>query len=186
MKKQFVYFMSAVMLASCATSTSPTQSATPTQVPEIRDCAEFTTLPANTGELPDLMVECLQGDSEVNLSSLKGPLVIPVWASWCMPCREEMPVMQLFDELYGDYVTVLGIAMMDETSQAIAGSVNWGVDLPSLEDPDGLLRGELGFTAPPTTLFVDESGVIVHREFGAISGMTELKDLVQAHLGLKL
>lgn len=97
-----------------------------------------------------------------------------------------MPVMQLFEELYGDDVTVLGIALMDETSQAIAGSVNWGVDLPSLEDPDGLLRGKLGFTAPPTTLFIDASGEIVHREFGAISGMTELKDLVQTHLGLRL
>jgi cytochrome c biogenesis protein CcmG, thiol:disulfide interchange protein DsbE len=184
--KTLTLLLAAVLLSACATDSSPTETPSQSQSPTIRDCADYSTLPANQGDLPDVLVECLQGDEKVNLSSLKGPMVIPVWASWCMPCREEMPVMQLFDELYGDYVSVLGIALMDETSQAIAGSVNWGVDLPSLEDPDGLLRGDLGFTAPPTTLFIDESGEIVHREFGAISGMQELKELVQQHLGVRL
>lgn len=183
MKKLAALVAALVLLAACSTAeTEPTVSASP----EISDCAEFAVLPVGAGELPDIEVECLQGDEVVNLSSIKGPMLIPVWASWCVPCSEEMPVMQLFNDLYGDYVKVMGIALLDESTQAIAGSVNWGVTLPSLEDPDGVLRPELGVTAPPTTLFIDKNGAIVHRQFGAITGLSQLKELVEKHLGVKV
>ena len=143
MKKLALILSAIVLLGACsATEVSPS----PTASPAISDCADFAKLPVGAGELPALEVECLQGEETVNLSSLKGPLLIPVWASWCVPCSEEMPVMQMFNDLYGDYVRVLGIALLDESTQAIAGSVNWGVTLPSLEDPDGVLRPDLGIT----------------------------------------
>lgn len=183
MKRIFV-LTAALVLTACTATTQPAVDSTSQKV--LLDCAKFTQLPAGSGALPDIEVECLQGTSTVNLSSLKGPMLIPIWASWCVPCSDEMPVMQLFQDLYGDYVPVLGLALMDESTQAIQGSQNWGVYLPSLEDPDGLLRPELGFTAPPTTLFINQTGEIVHREFGAISGMTELKELVRQHLGVNL
>lgn len=183
MKRLFI-FTAAIALAACSVTAQPT--AETSVQPVLSDCSAFTQLPDGAGALPDLEVECLQGTDMVNLSSLKGPLLIAVWASWCVPCSDEMPVMQLFQDLYGDYVPVLGLALMDESTQATQGSQNWGVVLPSLEDPDGLLRPELGFTAPPTTLFVNEAGEIVHREFGAISGMSELKELVREHLDVNL
>lgn len=183
MKFVTAFTVAAIALSACTNSNS---APTPTASPAIADCSAFAKLPVGSGELPAVEVECLQGGEVINLSQLKGPLVMPVWASWCVPCSEEMPVMQVFTDLYGDYVDVLGIALLDESTQAIAGSVNWGVTLPSLEDPDGLLRPELGITAPPTTLFIDETGAIVHREFGAVSNLGELKVLVETHLGVKL
>lgn len=182
--KRVSLLIAALMLSGCAGSANPAPTETEPQL--LQDCSKFTALPAGTSQLPDLEVECLQGSAKVNLSALRGPMLIPIWASWCVPCSDEMPVMELFQELYGDYVPVLGLALMDESSQAIQGSQNWGVYLPSLEDPDGVLRPELGFTAPPTTLFINEQGEIVHREFGAISGMTELKELVREHLDVTL
>lgn len=172
-----------LLLAACSNnSAAPAPSPSPT----IAECGSFTSQAAGAGDLPAVNVECLQGEGKVRLSGLRGPMLIPVWASWCVPCSEEMPIMQAFHDAYGEKVPVLGLDLMDETSQAIAASVNWGVGLPSLEDPDGLLRADLGVTAPPTTLFIDAAGRIVHREFGAVTDLAELKRLVEQHLGVAL
>lgn len=177
---------SLLLLAGCGASS--TQAPSPSASPTIQVCDGFATAAGQTveGGLPDVEVECLQGEGSLNLSRLRGPMLMPVWASWCVPCSEEMPVMQQFADRHGEAVRVLGIALLDETSQAIAGSVNWGVDLPSLEDPDGVLRPDLGVTAPPTTLFIDAEGRIVHREFGAVTDIAELEELVRTHLGVQL
>ena len=97
-----------------------------------------------------------------------------------------MPIVQKFVEKYGSEVPVLGYALMDETSQAIAGSSNWGVRLASVEDPDGIFRADLGISAPPTTLFVNGAGQIVHREYGAVKSLSELTALVIKYLSVKL
>lgn len=184
--KRYALIAALLLLAGCGTENG--QSPTPSSSPTIQSCDGFATAAAQSvdGGLPDVEVECLQGEQTLNLSRLRGPMLIPVWASWCVPCSEEMPIMQQFVKLHGQRVPVLGLALLDETSQAIAGSVNWGVDLPSLEDPDGVLRPDLGVTAPPTTLFIDAEGRIVHREFGAVTDIAELEELVRTHLGVDL
>jgi hypothetical protein len=83
-------------------------------------------------------------------------------------------------------VQVIGYDILDETSQAIGASVNWGVNIASVEDPDGVFRADLGITAPPSTLFVNAEGVIVHRKFGAVSSVEELVELAELHLQVSL
>ena len=186
----------ALIVTGCSTAGSqPSPSATmespplPTVTVAVETCDDFMSDgPVATGEgaLPDITVDCLQGDQKVRLGAVRGPMIIAVWASWCVPCSEEMPIIQQFHDQYGDKVSVLGYALLDETSQAIAGSFNWGVTLPSLEDPDGVFRPDLSIQAPPTTLFIDENGRIVHREFGAVKDLGELLGLVDQHLGIPL
>ncbi len=185
MKRAFL-ILSAVLLSACAATTP---SASPTPTPSIQDCSQViatrtvSSAAEGTNALPDVVVECLQGMNTINLSHLRGPLLISVWASWCEPCAVEMPLMQQFQSAHPDEIVVLGLALMDETNQAIAGSFNWGVTLPSLEDPDGQLRSSLNVQAPPTTLFIDKDGRIVFRKIGAFSSVQEIETLVQDHLG---
>ena len=136
--------------------------------------------------LPNISVDCLDGSSSVELARLRGPLIIPVWASWCVPCSEEMPIIDEFHSYYSNQVNVLAYALLDENSQGIAALKNWGVNITSLADPEGEFRSELSVQAPPTTLFVNENGQIVYRHFGAIKNLTELKELVARHLAVQL
>ncbi|MEY4323811.1 MAG: hypothetical protein RL410_1592 [Actinomycetota bacterium] len=184
--KRALFVLTALLLGACG-STQATMSPNPT--PSIQDCSSIisarTVSTPSTGDtaLPDVEVECLQGTTTINLSHLRGPMLISVWASWCEPCAAEMPLMQQFQSSHPEEVLVLGLAMMDETSQAIEGSFNWGVNLPSLEDPDGVLRSSLNVQAPPTTLFIDKDGRIVFRKIGAFSSVQEIETLVEDHLG---
>jgi len=169
-----------LLLLSACTSNEVAPSASPT----IDDCSVFEL--GTTTSFPPIEVECLQGEKTVRLNELKGPFILAVWASWCMPCRDEMPYVQAFKDAYGTQIQVIGYDILDETSQAIAASVNWKVNIASVEDPDGVFRSDLGITAPPTTLFVNAQGVIVHRKFGAVSSVDELVELAQLHLKVNL
>lgn len=169
----------ALLLSACTSN-----EATPAASPTIDDCSVFEM--GSTTNFPPIEVECLQGDEVVKLNQIKGPFIVAIWASWCMPCRDEMPYVQAFKDAYGEKVQVLGYDILDETSQAIAASVNWGVNIASVEDRDGVFRSDLGITAPPTTLFVNAEGVIVHRKFGAVSSVDELVELAELHLKVNL
>lgn len=177
MKSLLVVF---VLLLSACTSNQATPSASPT----IDDCSAFEM--GSTTNFPPIEVECLQGDEIVKLNEIQGPFILVIWASWCMPCRAEMPYVQAFKDAYGENVQVIGYDILDESSQAIAASVNWGVNIASVEDRDGVFRSDLGITAPPTTLFVNAEGVIVHRKFGAVSSVDELVALAELHLKVNL
>lgn len=168
-----------LLLAGCSS-----EQATPSPSATIDDCSVFE-LGTETN-FPNIEVECLEGEDTVKLNQIKGPFILVVWASWCMPCRDEMPFIQTFKDTYGSKVQVIGYDILDETSQAIGASVNWGVNIASVEDPDGVFRADLGITAPPTTLFVNAEGVIVHRKFGAVSSVEELVELAELHFQVSL
>ena len=65
------------------------------------------------GGLPDLTLPCLGGGPDVDLSSLRGPMVINLWQAFCEPCREEMPALEAFHQQYADQVAVVGIDFND-------------------------------------------------------------------------
>ena len=179
-----------VLLSACADN----NVADPQQIPTvgITACdtlAEGTAqnqIATDEGSLPNISVNCLEGSSKVDLARLRGPLIIPVWASWCVPCSQEMPIIDEFQTYYSNPVKVLAYALHDESSQGILALENWGVNVTSLADPEGEFRSELSIQAPPTTLFVDVNGKIVHRHFGAISSLNELKSLVAQYLSVQL
>jgi cytochrome c biogenesis protein CcmG/thiol:disulfide interchange protein DsbE len=182
MKKLLVVFM--LILSGCATEAMQPEPSTSLT---LEDCSAFENqTPVANSELPNVEVECLRGSQRINLSTLRGPLLIPIWASWCQPCKEEMPLVQEFRDKHGDVVEVLGLALLDESTQAEAGSLNWGVTLASIEDPDGVLRPALNIQAPPTTLFISRNGEIVFRKFGAVTSLAELETLAEQYFDVTL
>ncbi len=137
-----------------------------------------------------MTLPCFGGGPDVELGALRGPLVVSLWASWCGPCRKEMPVLEAFADHHGDRVALLGIDYQDvQTSAAMSLIEETGATYPMLADPQGDLDAAAPFPALrglPFLALVDENGEVVHQEFTVIGSEQELVDLVNEHLGAEL
>ncbi|HEY1135112.1 MAG TPA: TlpA disulfide reductase family protein [Nocardioides sp.] len=138
--------------------------------------------------MPDLVLPCLGGGEAVDLSTFEGPLLVNVWASWCGPCRHELPALQEFHEQYGDEVTVIGVDF-NETSpaEAIALLEETGATFPQLID----IELELGTREPfvplrdlPRTVLVDADGEVTALA-QSFDDLDDLLDAVAGPLGLE-
>jgi thiol-disulfide isomerase/thioredoxin len=155
----------------------------------VEPCPEVSPDPVEGG-LPDLTLPCFGGGDDVPLSGLRGPLVVNLWASWCGPCRKEMPVLQEFHERHGDEVAVLGVN--ENVTQPVAAMElveETGVTYPQVADPQAALDAAAPLPAIrglPFLALVDEGGEVVHQEFVEIEDVDQLRDLVRQHLGVEL
>ena len=143
------------------------------------------------GGLPEVTLPCLGGGPDVDLSALRGPVVINLWQANCVPCREEMPALQQFHERYGDQVPVLGIDFNDvHPDGALALAEETGATYPSIADPGGELMVEDAFAVArrglPAFVFVDEDGVVVAQDSGGVDSVAEIRAKVAEHLGITL
>ena len=107
--------------------------------------------------------------------------MVNLWASWCAPCKRELPQYQAFAEKYAGRVDVLGVDFQ-ETRPAAARKLarDTGVDYPLLADPDGKLRA----VGLPKLILVDEDGTVAHEEYVEIESLAQLERLVEKHLGV--
>jgi thiol-disulfide isomerase/thioredoxin len=154
----------------------------------IEACVPGTAEPAEGG-LPDVTLPCLGGGEDVDLATLRGPLVVNLWASWCGPCVAEMPQIADFYDTYGEQVPVIGIDYQDpQTAAALDLAEDSGVTYPLLADPQGDLQAKSPFparVAVPSFAFVAEDGTVT-TELGRVESVDDLVDLVQKHLGVSL
>ena len=138
------------------TTSAPTTAApaaTDTDLAPLRAAAGLEPCPAPngapaTGPLAGVTVPCLGAPGTVDLgAALAGrPALLNVWASWCAPCRAELPALAEY-AARADAVPVVGVDVQDDPRSALALLRELGVTLPSVTDPDGALRGAL--TVPP-------------------------------------
>lgn len=134
--------------------------------------------------LPELTLPCLTGGEPFPLADLRGPAVVNLWASWCAPCREELPVLQRYADRARDRVHVVGVVTEDRREAAVALAGELGVTFPSLADREGRLRAALPATGLPVTLFVDAAGRIRHRHVSGALDQETLAGLVAEQLGV--
>ena len=90
-------------------------------------------------------------------------MVINLWASWCTPCRAEMPAIQNVYEQYGEAgLVVLGVNATNQDNPQNANQFveEMGLTFPILFDTDGEVSQRYLLTALPTTFFVDSNGTI--------------------------
>jgi cytochrome c biogenesis protein CcmG/thiol:disulfide interchange protein DsbE len=135
--------------------------------------------------LPNVELPCLGDGPPVNLSTLRGiPLVVNVWASWCPPCIEEMPILaQAARELEGT-VQFIGIDYQDDPALGLELLTAMGVEFPSVIDSDASVRAPLAIPGPPVTYFVNPDGVIAGRWDGSITSEQALATLIETYLGV--
>jgi cytochrome c biogenesis protein CcmG/thiol:disulfide interchange protein DsbE len=140
--------------------------------------------------LPDVTLAGFDGGEDVDLGEFSGPAVISLWASWCPPCRKEMPILEEFHAAYGDRITLLGIDFQDlQTEKARALVEEAGVTFALVSDQDGEISGKGAFPVLrglPYLAFVDDDGSVTHVEAVKITSTDQLADLVGQHLGTTL
>jgi peroxiredoxin len=121
---------------------------------------------------PDFSLETLDGEM-VNLSDLRGQVVlVNFWATWCPPCRAEMPAIQQVYDRYRDRgFTVLAVDMQESEAEVTAFAEEMDLSFPILIDGNGRVFSRYRVKALPSTFFVDQAGII--REITIGGPMTE-------------
>lgn len=114
----------------------------------------------------------LDGDS-VALESLRDDVVLlNVWATWCAPCRTEIPELQTLQERYGERgLHVVGVSLDAPGSNERVREFlqEFGVGYTILRDPHEAIGGLLGVVGMPTTVLIDRAGIIRWRHLGAVT-----------------
>lgn len=127
-----------------------------------------------------------QDETAYNLSDFYGkPIVVNFWATWCGPCKSELPAFQnLYDE-YGDKVQFLMVNLTDGAQETVSGVSDFLIDnsytFPVYYDTDMNAAITYYVTSIPRTLFIDENGNIVASHMGAMSEAT-LKNYIDTIL----
>lgn len=112
-------------------------------------------------------------EAQIVLSSFKGkPVVLNFWASWCVSCREEARELEAFHREYGDIIHVVGIAVQDELKTAIEFADSFQKTYKLGLDSTGRINVDYGVVGVPETFYIDEKGLIQHKEVGPVSKAT--------------
>lgn len=133
------------------------------------------------GRAPDFILYDRTGQI-VQLSDFRNekPVFINFWATWCRPCRDEMPAMQALYDRRGDEFEILAVNYLESRSQVIEFMDELQVDFPALMDVAGTVNSRYAVWSYPTSIFVDREGVVRGRFMGELSAelMEEFIDLV--------
>jgi len=140
----------------------------------VRDGRVSFVAPAKRKPLPDLQGPALTPPpSMLRLRVPAGrPAFIDVWASWCVPCREEAPLLARLWRSHRNQVRFLGIDVQDSQGDARTFARRYGLGYPSIFDRSAALANKLGFFGLPTAFLVDRRGRIAAKLVGKQKGAT--------------
>ena len=136
-----------------------------------------TSAPAPTFVLPDLRYP----GHTISRTSFEGKfLVVNFWASWCVPCRTEMPILQAASNAAHGRIAFLGIDTNDTRADALSFLRKVHAAYPSAFDGDGATAKTYGLFGLPTTVFISPTGKVVGRHLGEFNADTLQAALHQA------
>ncbi len=123
---------------------------------------------------PELTLKDIQGGSH-SLTGHRGQVVlVNLWATWCPPCKQEMPALQdFYDKYKGNGFVILAIEDGDPTADVVQFAKDYGLTFPILLDPTHIATDQ-AFNAPnlPTSFVIDRNGTIQLTWIGAINYAT--------------
>lgn len=145
-----------LFLAGCSTGSQPAASSA---------------LPAtNPDEIKSLLGESTQ------------PVVLNIWASWCIPCRSEAPLLERAHQQFGDEIRFLGVNVADTQAGAQEFIAEFGLTFENLFDAPRAVPASLGGSGVPLTFFFAPGGKQVHYHPGVIDERTlalQIDELLQ-------
>lgn len=119
----------------------------------------------------DFSMESISGTT-YTLSELRDQwVIINFWATWCIPCVKEMPVLQEIHDQYTD-LTVLGINQRETKDEIQSFSKEHKINFPILVNPSDQVLVDYNVIGLPQTLVVNPDGIIVWRQFGPVLSET--------------
>jgi cytochrome c biogenesis protein CcmG/thiol:disulfide interchange protein DsbE len=122
---------------------------------------------------PDFALHPMGGGDPVTLASLRGkPVVLNFWATWCVPCFEEHPVLVGTARRLGDRVRFVGVIYEDSEEQVASFLTRQGASYPSLMDPGARTAIAFGVFGVPETFFIDAEGRIAAKHVGPLDEQT--------------
>jgi thiol-disulfide isomerase/thioredoxin len=153
----------------------------PVAAPNVDSCTKISQ-PGTTASPPrllDIDLPCSVEGPAVNPARLGDrPVVVNLWATWCQPCRQEMPILQAAHQRYGGRVQFLGVNTKDQPGWAAELLEELKVTYPEVVDADGQLLSSLRSPGLPVTVVLDAQGRIAGRQIGRVTPqrLTELVD----------
>jgi thiol-disulfide isomerase/thioredoxin len=139
----------------------------------------------SAGRVPARSLACLDGSGDVRLDTLARPAVINLWASWCEPCRAELPAVEAFARAAGPAIDVIGVDTADERSPARSTISDFGLTYPMVSDPEQHILHSIGAQGLPATLFVAPGGDIRYvYNSGTALDTAHLDALAATYLGV--
>ncbi len=118
---------------------------------------------------PDFELGALDGHA-VKLSDYRGKnIVLNFWASWCPPCREEMPEFQRVYTENPESLVVIGVNLQESKENAESFVEKLGITFPILLDPNAQAKDMYNVFTQPVTYFIDGNGEIVDKKFGPLT-----------------
>ena len=125
---------------------------------------------------PSFRLTDIDGES-ISLSDFRGkPVLINFWATWCSPCRFEMPYIQeVYDEWSGQGLVVLAVDIGESPSQVEKFIQAYNLSFPVLLDVAGKVAEQYNVRYIPMTYFIDGSGIIRDIKIGPFSSLAEIE-----------
>jgi cytochrome c biogenesis protein CcmG/thiol:disulfide interchange protein DsbE len=133
-----------------------------------------------------VIIECLDGSTGASMESLRGPMIINIWGSWCSTCLAETPEFVSFYKKAKGKVQLVGVAVEESSPNNSRKFIEEnGMTWPNFYDRDNKTRSYFGMGVP-VTWFIDSKGEVKFKKIGEVKSEQELIDLTEKHLGVKI
>jgi len=175
--KRALFVIAALILSGCS-------SPEPVAIKgEVISCGSVTSDKTIT---KGISVECVDGSAGAIIESLRGPMIINVWGSWCSTCLAETPEFVSFYKKAKGKVQLVGVAVEESSPEnsekfIIENGMTW----PNFYDREDKTRSYFGMGVP-VTWFIDAEGAVKFKKYGEVKSEKELIDLTEKHLGVKI
>lgn len=157
-------------LSSIRIGGSPTTTTGPPTFDDLGELGAVDEGPASAEPAPDFTFTTFTGDEftlSTELTETGAPVFLNLWASWCFPCREEMPAIDAAADRY-EGVRFVGVAVQDEEAPARAFAEEIAVGYPIGVDADGEINRAYDPLGLPATYIISADGIILERIYGQV------------------
>jgi thiol-disulfide isomerase/thioredoxin len=169
-----------------AVPSTPAGQDNPAGVPTSAGAPASAAVAGHTADrVPDLALDCFTGSGRARLTDLHSPTVVTLWASWCEPCKQELPDFQTFADKAEGRIRVVGVVTFDRHDTAQSFIDERKVSFPMLDDPDKRLLTAVGRNALPVTLFLSADGHIAHLYNSQALDEAGIESMATTYLGVK-
>ena len=134
------------------------------------------------GPAPEIVLKDLQG-RDVKLSDLRGKVVlVNFWATWCKPCKEEMPAMQAsYDKLRDKGFVVLAVNELEDTARVAEHIRTHGHTFEVVMDHNNQVANVYGVVGLPASFLIDPQGIVRERIAGSLLTESRIEEMVKKY-----